>query len=93
MDFLHTYPNARLRYFAGTMKLAVEFNEEYLILPGAKSRYAGQFYLESMPKRLNYNRKPNNVPILTECRDLKNVVCLAAEAECGGLFHNSQTVI
>ena len=30
---------------------------------------------------------------MTECVTLKNVVCSAAEAECGGLFHNCQKAI
>jgi len=77
----------------GTMRLATGSDAAYLVIPGAKSRYASHFYLESLPHPLNYNRAPNNAPILTECRALKNVVCSAAEAECGGLFHNSQTTI
>eukprot|EP00957_Ditylum_brightwellii_P172475 13131345-Ditylum_brightwellii.AAC.1 len=62
-------------------------------MPGAKSRYAGHFYLESHPNPLNYNHAPNNAPVHTECKALKNVVCSAAEAECGGLFHNSRLAI
>eukprot|EP00957_Ditylum_brightwellii_P202459 15330264-Ditylum_brightwellii.AAC.1 len=42
---------------------------------------------------LNYNKPPHNAPILIACRTLKYVVCSAVEAECGVLFHNSQTVM
>ena len=93
MDFLHTHPNAKLRFFAGNMQLAVDSDAAYLVLPGAKSRYAGNFYLESYTHPLSYNKSPNNAPILTECKTLKNVVCFAAEAECGGIFNNVRAAL
>ena len=86
MDFLATYPNATIRYVAGTMQLKVESDASYLSVKNSRSRYAGHFYLESSPNR--YNHTPQNGPIHTECAILKNVVCSAAEAECGGVFHN-----
>ena len=55
MDYLHTYPNARLRFFAGNMQMALDSDAAYLVLPKAKSRYAGNYYLESFPNPLNYN--------------------------------------
>ena len=36
---------------------------------------------------------PNNAPILKECKTLKNIVCSATEAECGGLFNNTKSAI
>eukprot|EP00957_Ditylum_brightwellii_P118367 9027262-Ditylum_brightwellii.AAC.1 len=93
MDFMHTYPDAKLRYFASTMQLRVDSDAACLVMSCAKSRYAGHFYLKSSPNTLNYNQTPNNAPIHTKCKALKNVVCLAAEAECGGLFHNGQKAI
>ena len=47
MDYLSTYPNAVLQYYAGEMKLSVESNAAYLILPGAKSRIAGYYVLDN----------------------------------------------
>ena len=93
MDFLHTHPNAKLRFFYGTKQLLVDSDAVYLVLPGAKSRYAGNFFLKSKSKPLNYNKAPKNAPIHTECKTLKNVVCSAAEAECGGLFNNAKMAI
>ena len=61
--------------------------------PGAKSCYAGHFYLESKPNRNSYNKSPHNAAIHTECKLLKNIVCLAAEAKCAGLFHNAQVAL
>ena len=93
MDFLAHHPDAKIRYFAGNMQLSVDSDAAYLVIPDAKSRYAGHFYLESLPNRLNYNGAPHNAPIHTECKIIPNVVCSAAEAECGGLFYNAQMAL
>ena len=63
IDFLHTHPNAKLLFFAGKIQLAADSDAAYLFLPGAISRYAGNFYLEANPNPLNYNKAPNNAPI------------------------------
>eukprot|EP00957_Ditylum_brightwellii_P083735 6364409-Ditylum_brightwellii.AAC.1 len=78
MDFFHTYPNA---------------HAAYLVMPAAKSRIAGYFFLSADPNPLSYNNAPHNTPILVECHALKNVVCSAAEGECDGLFHNAQNAV
>ena len=90
-DYLSTYPNAVIRYVAGPMQLRVESDASYLVLKGAKSRVAGHFYLQ--PHKNYFNTTPQNGPVHTECSTLKNVVCSAAEAECGGLFVNCQKAI
>ena len=88
MDYLNTYPNAKLRFYAGTMTLKVDSDAAYLVLPNAKSRVAGHFYLEANPQPNKAYPGKHNAPLLTECYTLKNVVSSAAEAECGGIFHN-----
>ena len=45
LDYMHTYPNAKLCLFTGDMQLAVDSDAAYLVLSGAKSRFAGHFYL------------------------------------------------
>ena len=89
MGFLHTYPNVKLRFFASTMQLVVDSNAAYLILPEARSRCSNHYCLESTHNDLNYNKSRNNSPIHTECKTIANVLCSAAEAECGGLFYNA----
>ena len=42
-DYLSTYPNAIIRFVAGTMQLKVESDASYLAIKGAKSRIAGHF--------------------------------------------------
>ena len=65
----------------------------YLVVPGARKHYAGHFYLKSHPNSLNYNCALHNAAIHTEYKTLKYIVCSAAEAECGGLFENSQAAL
>eukprot|EP00957_Ditylum_brightwellii_P131655 10040715-Ditylum_brightwellii.AAC.1 len=43
VDFFHTYPNAKLRFFAGDMQLRVNPNTAYLAMPGATNRIVGYF--------------------------------------------------
>ena len=93
MDFLAHHPKAKIRFFAWNMQLAVDSNVSFLVAPGAKSRYAGHFYLESHPHPKNYNKEPNNAVIHTECKMIYNVVCLVAEAKCGDLFQNTQVAL
>ena len=93
MDFLSWHLDGKVCYFTGNMKLAVDSGVSYLVVPGAKSRYTGHFYLESHPHRLNYMKTPFNEAIHTKCKILKSIVCSAAEAECRGLFHNAQVAL
>ena len=38
VDFLMHHPEAKIRFFAGNMQLAVDSGASYLVAPGAKSR-------------------------------------------------------
>ena len=93
MDFLAWNTNGKICYVAGNMQLAIDSDAAYLVTPGTKSHYAGHFYLESLPNRHNYNKSLHNAAIHTKCCTLKNIVCSAAEAECGGLFNNAQMTL
>ena len=95
MDYLHTYPNAIIRYTKSDMILYVDSDAAYLVLPKARSRVAGHYYLGTMPPR-SPSKPPNistNGPILTVCKGLRHVVSSAAEAETGAAFHNSKQAI
>ena len=87
MDYLSTYPNAVLRFYAGDMQLKVESDAAYLVLPGAKSRIAGYYVLS------NTTNREKSSPIFIECKAIRHVVCSAAEAETHGLFTNCQNTI
>jgi hypothetical protein len=89
LDFAATYPNAKVRYHASDMILHVDTDAAYLVLPGAKSRVAGYYYLSSLPP----TPAPLNGAILVDCSTIRNVVSSAAEAECSGCFRSAQTAI
>jgi hypothetical protein len=89
LDYAATYPNAKIRYYASDMQLQVDSDAAYLVLPQAKSRYAGYFYLGSSHST---NGKLNGA-ILVPCKSIRSVVASAAEAETGGLFYNGQDAV
>jgi hypothetical protein len=92
LDFAATYPNAKLRFHASDMILHIDTDAAYLVMPNAKSRIAGYFYLSSHPS-VTGAPVPLNGPILVECTTIKHVVGSAAEAECGGCYHNAQRAV
>mmetsp|Transcript_17385 Transcript_17385/g.24554 ORF Transcript_17385/g.24554 Transcript_17385/m.24554 type:complete len:119 (+) Transcript_17385:1922-2278(+) len=67
------------------MQLQVDSDAAYLILPKARSRYAGYFYLGA--------NISNNGPVHVECKIIPNVVTSSAEAECAGVYHNTHMAI
>ena len=68
MDYLHTYPNAYLRFHASDMVLHVESDAAYLVALKAWSRIAGYFHLSDHPNKTN-NPKIN-AAIQVECKTL-----------------------
>lgn len=90
MDYMHTHPHATLRYYKSDMKLHIDSDAAYLVMPQAKSRVAGYFQLTNEPDTPEHFR---NGHILVECRTLRHVVTSSAEAEMGGVFHNTQIAI
>ena len=93
LNYLSTFLNTRLRYYAGDMKLQVETDATYLVLPNACSRVAGCFYLSAYPSVNKTYPHQYNAPILNEYHTFKNVVSSVAEAQCGGIFHNCVVAI
>jgi hypothetical protein len=81
MDYLHTYPNAAIRFYASDMILKICSDAAYLVLPKAKSRVAVHYHLgwKHNPGRVN-----GAVAVL--CQTLKNVVGSATEAKIGGVY-------
>jgi hypothetical protein len=80
MDYLHTYPNAVIRYHASDMILKITSDAAYLVQPKARSRAAVHFHLGWS----NSSRTNGAVDVL--CKTIKNVVTSAAEAETGGIY-------
>jgi hypothetical protein len=80
LDYLHTYPNAVLRYYASDMILKITSDAAYLIQPKARSRAAVHYHLGWH----NSDRVNGDLDVL--CQTIKNVVLSAAEAETGGIY-------
>jgi hypothetical protein len=80
MDYLHTYPNAVIRYHASDMILKITSDAAYLVQPKAGSRAAVHYHLGW----LNSDRINGAVDVL--CQTIKNFVSSAVEAETGGIY-------
>jgi hypothetical protein len=92
MDYLATHPNATIRYYASDMVLYTVSDAAYLVLPNARSRCSGLFYLSNIPTTNPPNPKPNG-PVHVLCKTIRTVAASAAEAETGGLFLNGQEAV
>ena len=93
LDYLHTNPNATIRFYASDMILHADSDAAYPVMPGAKSRIAGYYHLSNTPP---INKPPSpfiNGAVHVECKALRNVVTSAAEAETAALFYNAKTII
>jgi hypothetical protein len=92
LDYLATHPDATIRYHASDMILCVISDAAYLVLPDARSRAAGQFFVTDTPTSNPPVPKPNGA-VHVLCKTLKGVPASASEAETGGLFLNSQEAV
>ena len=88
LDYIHTYPDATVRFYASDMILNVHSDASYLTAPKARSRIGGHFFLGKQP----VDNQPIflNGPIQSICTVLRTVAASAAEAELGALFHNAK---
>ena len=77
LDYVTTYPNPKIRFYARDMILHVDSDAAYLIQPNARSRYARLYYLGSQ----NSTNNTLNGAVLVICRTIRNVVASAAKAE------------
>ena len=92
LDYVNTYQNVLVRFYASDMILNIETDAAYLVLPKARSRLAGYFYMgHHKGKKSPFT--PLNGATLVECKTILHVVASAAEAETAGLFHNAQIAV
>jgi hypothetical protein len=81
MDYLHTYPNAAIRYYASDMILKITSDAAYLVLqPKARICTDVHYHLGWHDS----DRVNGAVDVL--CKTIKNVVSSAAEAKTGGIY-------
>jgi hypothetical protein len=94
MDYAATYPLAIIRYFASDMVLHIDSDAAYVVLPNARSRYAGHYFLSDCPPQPPAKPTPKpNGGILTICKTIHGVMASAAEAETGGVYGNAQEAL
>ena len=84
IDYVNTYPNTYIRFYASDMILNIDNDAAYLVAPKSRSRVAGCYHLSSVPNVTEYPRL--NGAVLVECKTLRHVVSSAAEVETGGIF-------
>jgi len=93
LDYCATHPNEKIRFRASQMILHVDTDAAYLVVPKARSRIAGYYYLAQYPTADAIPKPILNDAIHVECKTLKHVVASAAEAETGRLSHNGKSIL
>ena len=94
MDYAATHPNTAIRFHASDMILHGSSDVAYLVLPKARSRMAGYFYLSNKPAPPPIKPTPKvNGAVHVECKTIHHVVASAAEGETAAMFHNCQRAI
>ena len=72
LDYAATYQNAFICYHASDMILNIDSDAAYLVIPKAKSRIAGFFFMNNLPSSTPL--PVLNGAILVECKTLRHVV-------------------
>ena len=80
MDYLHTNPNAAIRYHTSDMVLKVVYDAAFFVLPKSRSRAADIYHLGW----INNNKQNGLINVLFQT--IKNVVASASEAEMEGIY-------
>jgi hypothetical protein len=90
LNYMATHPDAIIRYYASGIILHIHSNASYLTAPEACSCAGGHFYLSDKPGN---QPAPNNGPVHSLAKIMKNIMSSAAEAEVGGLYINARDVV
>ena len=82
MNYVYTYPDAKIRYYVRNMQLYINSGVAYLVLPKARSRGAGYVYINDEITNTDTIPKPkNNGPILIDYQTIKGVIPSVVESE------------
>eukprot|EP00957_Ditylum_brightwellii_P030524 2311945-Ditylum_brightwellii.AAC.1 len=76
LNYMWTYPNAAVHFYASDMVLHIHSNAAYMVLPEAHSRAGRYFYLSSNPEKTT--EVPLNGAIYNECSTIRNKMGSAA---------------
>jgi hypothetical protein len=88
LNYVATHPEAILSYVKSNMILGIHSDASYLSEPKAGICAGRQLFLSN-----STNKAPNNGAILNISQIIKSVMSLAAEAELGALYINTQKAI
>ena len=91
MDYVYTYPNTFIRYYASDMVLHIDSDAAYLVVPKSRIRVAGYFHLSNHPT--SQSKPTLNGAVHVECKSLRHVVSSGAEVETSEVFHNTQMAL
>jgi hypothetical protein len=88
LDYLHTHPDAIIRFYPSDMILQIHSDASYINEPQARSTAVSHYFLGHMPQDNQPIRL--NGAIYSLCTVLKHLAASAAEAELGALFLNTK---
>ncbi|GFH59506.1 hypothetical protein CTEN210_15982 [Chaetoceros tenuissimus] len=86
--YVATYPDAVIRFKRSDMILYIHSDATYLMLPKARTRIAGYYFLSNNVR--DGEDPPLNGAVLVKCKKLDPVASSSAESETGGLYSNAQ---
>ena len=84
IDYVATYPDTYIRFYASNMILNIDSDATYLVAPKARSRVAGYFQLGSLPTTIQHPYI--NGAVLVECKTLRHVVSSELKQKQGTYF-------
>ena len=88
LDYANTHQDMFIHFHTSDMQLHVDTDAAYLVLPKAKSIFAGNFRFLHHIDSPKFTTDNNAIFIL--CNTLRSVVSSAAEAETHGTFNNAK---
>ena len=92
MNYLIIHPEATLHYHPRNIKLYIETDSAYLVLPEAQSRVAAYLYLGDKYKTLT-KKSSLNEEVHVLCRIIPNAVFIASKAETEGIYSGTKEVV
>jgi hypothetical protein len=87
LDYLATYPDATIRYYASDMILHIHSDASYLSVSNARIRLGVLFFCGYKPPK----EDTLNGSILNVASVIKHVIASTAQSEVGACFQNAQS--
>ena len=88
MYYLHTFPNAYIRYYTNDMILHIDSNAAYLVATKSHSIVAGYFHPSDHPTITKHPKL--NDAIFVQCKTLRDVLFSSSKKKVAGIFNNER---